>query len=300
MGHVFGVHVNEPRLPLGSGRSVQLRRSVDGFQPAADQGRGTLVWQTADMALVLTEIRDGVALLTLNNPDERNTMTSPMVDEIVAAVDAFEADDTVGAIVVTGAGTAFCAGANLGNLQTATRESLGKVYEGFLRLARSPLPTVAAVNGPAVGAGMNLALGCDVRIAAHRAKFDTRFLQIGLHPGGGHTWMQRRIVGQQNAMAAVVFSQVLDGPEAERVGLAYRSVPDDELLDAAHEFARGAATAPRELAIMAKQTIRDMADIATHEAAVEREFEPQLWTVQQPWFEERIAALKAKISSRSR
>ncbi len=170
------------------------------------------------MALVLTEIRDGVALLTLNNPDERNTMTSPMVDEIVAAMDAFEADESVGAIVVTGAGYAFCAGANLGNLQSATRESLGKVYEGFLRIARSPLPTLAAVNGPAVGAGMNLALGCDVRIAAHRARFDTRFLQIGLHPGGGHTWMQRRIVGQQNAMAAVVFSQVLDGPEAERVG----------------------------------------------------------------------------------
>lgn len=262
--------------------------------------RPPTVWQTADMTLVLTEIEDGVALLTLNNPDERNTMTSPMVDEIVAAVDAFEADENVGAIVVTGAGTAFCAGANLGNLQTATRESLGKVYEGFLRIARSPLPTVAAVNGPAVGAGMNLALGCDVRIAAHRAKFDTRFLQIGLHPGGGHTWMQRRIVGQQNAMAAVVFSQVLDGPEAERVGLAYRSVPDDALLESAHEFARGAATAPRQLAIMTKQTIRDMADIDTHEAAVEREFEPQLWTVQQPWFEERIAALKAKISSRKR
>ncbi len=250
------------------------------------------------MALVLTDIRDGVALLTLNNPDERNTMTSPMVDEIVAAVDAFEADENVGAIVVTGAGSAFCA--DLGNLQSATRESLSKVYEGFLRIARSPLPTLAAVNGPAVGAGMNLALGCDVRIAAHRAKFDTRFLQIGLHPGGGHTWMQRRIVGQQNAMAAVVFSQVLDGREAERVGLAYRSVPDDELLTAAHDFARGAATAPRELAIMTKQTIRDMADISTHPAAVEREFEPQLWTVQQPWFEERIAALKAKISSRTR
>jgi enoyl-CoA hydratase len=272
---------------------VPARGEVEAVRVAA-------VWQTAEMALVQTEIRDGVALLTLDNPDERNTMTSPMVDEIVVAVDAFEADESVGAIVVTGAGTAFCAGANLGNLQTATRESLGKVYEGFLRIARSPLPTVAAVNGPAVGAGMNLALGCDVRIAAHRARFDTRFLQIGLHPGGGHTWMQRRIVGQQNAMAAVVFGQVLDGPEAERVGLAYKSVPDDELLTAAHEFARGAATAPRELAIMTKQTIRDMADIATHEAAVEREFEPQLWTVQQPWFEERIAALKAKISSRKR
>ncbi|MEO6653511.1 MAG: enoyl-CoA hydratase [Ilumatobacteraceae bacterium] len=248
------------------------------------------------MAFVLTDITDGVALLTLNNPDERNTMTAPMVDEIVAAMDAFEADESVGAVVVTGAGTAFCAGANLGNLQEATRESLSTVYEGFLRIARSPLPTLAAVNGPAVGAGMNLALGCDVRIAAERARFDTRFLQLGLHPGGGHTWMQRRIVGEQNAMAAVIFSQVLDGPEAARVGLAYKVVPDDELLAAAHVFARGAATAPRELAIMTKQTIRDMADIATHPEAVLREFDPQLWTVKQPWFEERIEALKAKIS----
>ncbi len=250
------------------------------------------------MSLVATEITDGVALLTLDNPDERNTMTAPMVEAIVAAMDAFEADESVGAVVVTGAGSAFCAGANLGNLQTATRESLGKVYEGFLRIARSPLPTLAAVNGPAVGAGMNLALGCDVRIAATRARFDTRFLQIGLHPGGGHTWMQRRIVGQQGAMAAVVFGQVLDGPEAERVGLAYRCVPDDELMTAAHEFARGAASAPRELAILTKQTIRDMADIDHHPDAVMREFDPQLWTVKQPWFEERIAALQARISSR--
>jgi enoyl-CoA hydratase len=252
------------------------------------------------MTLVLTEIREGVALLTLNNPDERNTMTAPMVEEIVAAMDVFEADESVGAIVVTGAGSAFCAGANLGNLQSATRESLSVVYEGFLRIARSPLPTLAAVNGPAVGAGMNLALGCDVRIAAARARFDTRFLQIGLHPGGGHTWMQRRIVGQQNAMAAVVFGQVLDGAEAERTGLVYKVVPDDELMQEAHRFALGAASAPRQLAIMTKETIRDMADIATHADAVAREFEPQLWTVQQPWFEERVAALKAKISSRRR
>lgn len=250
------------------------------------------------MSFVLTEIRDGVAWLTLNNPDERNTLTSPMVAEIIAAMDAFEADESVGAVVVTGAGSAFCAGANLGNLKEATRESLANVYEGFLRIARSPLPTLAAVNGPAVGAGMNLALGCDVRIAAARARFDTRFLQIGLHPGGGHTWMQRRIVGPQAAMAAVVFGQVLDGAEAERVGLVYRCVADDELLDAAHRFAMGAASAPRELAIVAKQTIRDMADIATHPDAVSRELEPQLWTVQQPWFEERLAALQARISKK--
>lgn len=250
------------------------------------------------MTLVLTEQSDGVGVLTLNNPDERNTMTAPMVAEIVAAMDAFEADESVGAIVVTGAGSAFCAGANLGNLEQATRESLSNVYEGFLRIARSPLPTLAAVNGPAVGAGMNLALGCDVRLAATSARFDTRFLQIGLHPGGGHTWMQRRIVGPQAAMATVVFGQVVDGPEAERIGLAYRCVPDDELLDAARRFAAGAAGAPRQLAIVAKQTIQDMADIASHTDAVARELEPQLWTVRQPWFAERIAALQAKIRRR--
>jgi enoyl-CoA hydratase len=172
------------------------------------------------------------------------------------------------------------------------------VYEGFLRLARSPLPTVAAVNGAAVGAGMNLALGCDVRLAARRARFDTRFLQLGLHPGGGHTWMMRRLVGPQTAMAAVVFGEVLDGPEAERVGLVYRCVDDDALLTVAHETAARAASAPRELAIVTKATIRDMADVGDHPAAVARELEPQLWSTRQPWFAERLAALQAKIGRR--
>lgn len=248
--------------------------------------------------LVLTDIADGVATLTLNNPEARNTLTAPMVAEILTAMDAIEADPTVGAVVVTGAGPAFCAGADLGNLKEATRESLTNIYEGFLRIARSPLPTVAAVNGAAVGAGMNLALGCDVRIVAERAKFDTRFLQIGLHPGGGHTWMLRRIVGPQAALAAVVFGQVWDGAEAVRVGLAYECVPDDQLATRAHEFARGAVSAPRELAEVVKQTIADMAGVATHPEAIDREIEPQLWTTQQPWFAERIAKLQAKISQR--
>lgn len=250
------------------------------------------------MAHVLTDIADGVATLTLDNPDERNTLTAPMVAEIVAAMDAFEADERVGALVVTGTPPAFCAGANLGNLAEATGESLGTIYEGFLRIARSPLPTLAAVNGAAVGAGMNLALGCDVRIVADTAKLDTRFLQLGIHPGGGHTWMLRRIVGPQAAMATVVFGQVLDGKEAERIGLAYRSVPGDDLLAVAHEFAAGAASTPRALAIETKKTIADMADIDNHTEAVERELVPQLWSTQQPWFAERLAAIKARISKK--
>jgi enoyl-CoA hydratase len=250
------------------------------------------------MPLVLTAVTDGVGTLTLNNPDERNTLTAPMVAEIVAAVDAFEADESVGAIVVTGAPPAFCAGANLGNLREADGSSLGTVYEGFLRVARSKLPTLAAVNGAAVGAGMNMALGCDVRIAARRARFDTRFLQIGIHPGGGHTWMLRRIVGPQTTMAAVLFGEVLDGAEAERVGLVHRCVDDDALLAAAQEMAARAATAPRELLIRTKETIQAMADVADHPAAVERELHPQVWSTQQPWFEERIAALQARISKK--
>ena len=95
------------------------------------------------MSLVLTSIADGVATLTLNNPDERNTLTGAMVTEIVAAMDGFEADESVGAVVVTGTPPAFCAGANLGNLSNADGGSLGNVYEGFLRIARSPLPTLA-------------------------------------------------------------------------------------------------------------------------------------------------------------
>ncbi len=248
------------------------------------------------MSLIILERSEGVATLTLNNPAERNTMTAELVSDIKQAMDEIEADQTIGAIIVTGAAPAFCAGANLGNLAEADGESLTKIYEGFLRIARTPLPTIAAVNGVAVGAGMNLALCCDVRIAAHRAKFDTRFLQIGLHPGGGHTWMFRNIAGPQATMAAVVFGEILDGHEAQRVGLVYKCVPDDELMATARVMAVRAASAPRELAIITKRTIQEMANVATHDEAVAKELEPQVWTTRQPWFAERLAALQNRIN----
>lgn len=250
------------------------------------------------MSLVLLDVTNGVATITLNNPGERNTLTAPMVAEIITAMDEIESNPSVAAIVVTGAAPAFCAGANLGNLMESTPESLGNIYEGFLRIARSALPTIAAVNGAAVGAGMNLALGCDVRLAARRAKFDTRFLQIGIHPGGGHTWMLRSIAGPQAAMATVVFGEVLDGAEAERIGLVYRCVDDDELMPAARAMAERAASAPRDLVVLTKQTIKDMAHVSQHPAAVKRELNPQLWSTRQPWFAERIAKLQAQISSK--
>lgn len=252
------------------------------------------------MPLVLSETSSGVATVTLNDPDRRNALTLPMVTEIIEIFDRLEADPAVGAVLVTGAAPAFCAGADLSHLSSSAdggaESGLRAIYEGFLRVGRSPLPTLAAVNGAAVGAGMNLALCCDVRLAGHRARFDTRFLQLGLHPGGGHVWMSQRIAGPQTALATVLFGEVLDGAEAERVGLVWRCLPDEELLPAAREMAERAAGGPRELARRMKATIREAADVSDHATAVDRELEPQVWSLDQPAFKERVAALQAKIT----
>ena len=111
--------------------------------------------------------------------------------------------------------------------------------------------------------------------------------------------MLRRIAGPQAAMAAVVFGEVMDGAEAERVGLVHRCVDDDQLMVVAQAMAARAASAPRELAIITKKTIQDMADIDDHPGAVRRELDPQVWSTRQPWFAERLAALQHKISSKN-
>ena len=240
----------------------------------------------------------GVATLTLAAAERRNSLTMPMVHEIVAAFDELEANGEVGAVVVTGAPPAFCAGADLGHLGESREAGLRDIYEGFLRVGRSPLPTVAAVNGAAVGAGMNLALCCDVRLAGERARFDTRFLQLGLHPGGGHTWMLQRIVGPQTARAMVVFGEILDGREAERVGLVWRCVPDEELLGAAVELAAKAASAPPALRARVRETMGAVAALDDHPAAVDLELEAQVWSLDQPDFKERLAAMQQRISTR--
>ena len=247
------------------------------------------------MAQVHVERRDRVGVLTLDDPRRRNALTLDLCDRVAAAMDELESDDGIGAVVVTGAAPAFCAGADLSHLGGSRREGLLAVYEGFLRVARSPLPTVAAVNGAAVGAGMNLALACDVRLAGRSARFDTRFLDLGIHPGGGHTWMFRRIAGPQATMAAVLFGQVLDGGEAERVGLVWRCVDDDVLLDEATALAARAASAPPELARRVKRTIQDVAGIDDHDTAVERELVDQVWSMDQPAFAERLAELQGRI-----
>jgi enoyl-CoA hydratase len=249
---------------------------------------------------VFVEHRHGVAVITVNDPARRNALSFELSAQLAEAVIACEADRNVRAIVITGAPPAFCAGADLTMLGEAREEGLRKIYAGFLTVARCPLPTVAAVNGPAVGAGLNLALACDLRVASPKARFDARFLQLGIHPGGGMTWMLQRAVGPQTAAAMALFGQVVDAEAAIRVGLAWRLVDGEPnaVVDAAVELASAAANAPRDLVQSTKATMRRTAKLDDHLAAVEEELIPQLVSMESPAFAERLAAMRAKISQR--
>jgi enoyl-CoA hydratase len=253
------------------------------------------------MPNVLVNVADRVATITLNDPDRRNAINLTLNDELITAIDDLESRDDVGAIVVTGAPPAFCAGADLEDLKNSRhRDSLGRIYAGFLRLAHSSLPTVAAVNGAAVGAGMNMALACDVILAGARARFDTRFMQIGIHPGGGHTWRLHRITDHQTVMAMVLFGEVVDGERAAQIGLAWRCVPDADLLTEATALAARAASFPRALTQRTKATIQQLQGVATSDEAVTHELEPQAWSMDQPPFLELVTKLQQQISGERR
>jgi enoyl-CoA hydratase len=237
---------------------------------------------------------EGVAVVTLVDRERRNAMTAQMVAEIIDSFDDLESDERVGAVVITGEAPAFCSGADVAALGSFSesqndteRRAIGSIYEGFLRVLRSPLPTVAAVNGPAVGAGLNLALACDVRIAAQSARFDTRFLRIGLHPGGGHAWMLERAVGPQSAAAMMLFGAAVDGPRAVEIGLAWACHPDGELLGEAIAFAARAASVPRELTAAAGATLREAPWQPDFETAIATEITRQSWSLGQGWFRPR-------------
>ncbi|WP_181783862.1 enoyl-CoA hydratase [Pseudonocardia pini] len=248
---------------------------------------------------VRTSVADGVALLTVSHPERRNAMNLDLSGKLVAALDAAVADPAVGAIVITGEPPAFCAGGDLSELQGADPERLRTVYAGFLAVAQCPLPTVAAVNGAAVGAGLNLALACDLRLAGPGAKFDARFMQLGLHPGGGYTWMVDRALGTQGAKALTLFCDVLDAAEAERVGLVWRRYEDDAaLLAGAHELASRPAAAPRSLIETTKATMRITSGAVSHAEATEIEVRAQAASVHSKEFLERVTALQARISKR--
>jgi enoyl-CoA hydratase len=250
------------------------------------------------MALLRTEISDGVGVLTLEDARRRNAISLELAGELAATLASLEKNPELRALVVTGAPPAFSAGADLDDLERADRESLRRIYRGFLAVAEFPYPTIAAVNGPAVGAGLNLALACDLRLAARSAVFDSRFPQLALHPGGGHTWMLRRLLGPQGAAALALFGEALDGEAAAARGLAWRWVEDGELLEEARRMASRLAGLPAAFVRRLCGTLREMGAVHGHGEAVERELEAQLWSLGEPAFAERLTAIRRKIAGR--
>ena len=253
------------------------------------------------MTEVLLERRDGVAVITLNVPERRNALTLPISAALADAVAECENDQSVHALVITGAPPAFCAGADLTALGAAREEGLRKIYAGFLAVANTTLPTIAAVGGAAVGAGLNLALAADVRLVGPSARFDARFLQLGIHPGGGMTWMLQRLVGPQTATAMTLFGQKIDAAEAVRTGLALRAIDGDHdaLVAAAVDLAKAAAAAPRELVQSTKASLRATSVTDAHADAVEIELKAQVKSMDSPAFAQLLAKMRQQITSRS-
>jgi enoyl-CoA hydratase len=248
------------------------------------------------VSLVVSSVSHGVGHIHLNDADHRNVLSKDMSDSIAAAVaEVLQAD--VGAIVLTAAPPVFCAGGSLDSL-LSREHPLAAAYAGQDALAAAPVPTIAAVSGPAIGAGCNLPLACDVILVTPAASFDPRFLDVGIHPGGGHLWRMRQRVGDQGAIAMTLCGDSLDGIEAAAAGLAWRCVSPDDLDTTAMRLATRAAERSRPLLLRAKQSLRESAlapDLATAAAI---ELEAQEWSVEQPDFAASVQRIKAAIAAR--
>lgn len=214
--------------------------------------------------LQITVEDDGIATLLLNDPDSRNAMTPDMGREMVAAVDQLRADSRVRVVLVTGAGRSFSAGGNLSMLaKDAGLSDEGPSMDGspkdfysrFLSIRRLEVPTIAVLNGHAIGAGLCFALGCDMRIAAREAKLGMTFTRLGIHPGMGATYSLPRLVGTAVACELLFTGRVFDASEAARLGIVNRVVQRDELGAAARELAGEIASAGPVAVKMAKRAI---------------------------------------------
>ncbi len=196
----------------------------------------------------------GVATLVLHRPDKLNAFADDMRERLLEALDAVAARPHLGALIITGAGRAFCSGGDVGHMRALTAREAGfdelrPLLEAgrrvIMRLASLPIPVLAAVNGVAAGAGLNLACACDLRVASEQASFGATFVRIGLHPDWGGSWTLPRLVGVAKAKELCWTGDVIDAAEALRIGLVQRVVPHERLMDETLALARRLAAAPR-------------------------------------------------------
>jgi 2-(1,2-epoxy-1,2-dihydrophenyl)acetyl-CoA isomerase len=210
---------------------------------------------------VRVEQADAIATLTLNRPEARNALDLAMREELEAALRSLEADAGVRVLVLRGAGEHFCAGGDVKFMQarrmTAAEgeQRVESMNRAILALARFRTPTIAMVDGYAVGAGCNLALACDLVVASDRARFGEVFARIGLVPDGGGTWFLTRRVGLARAKELVFTADTIPAPEAERIGLVNRVVPASELAAQTLALARRIAAGPPRALAMGKSLL---------------------------------------------
>ena len=215
------------------------------------------------------EQKDAVATITLDQPDTRNALTDmAMVDAFVAACERVQRDDTARCVIITGNGKAFSSGGNVKHMRDKLGTFAGsaaQVREGYRRgvqrvpraLEQLDVPTIAAVNGPAYGAGCDLTLMCDIRIAAEQAVFAENFVRVGLIPGDGGAWLLPRVVGLSRACEMAFTGEPIDAQTALAWGLVSRVVPQDRLLAEAHALAQRIVANPGGVVRMTKRLIRD-------------------------------------------
>ena len=238
------------------------------------------------MGRIVLDKADGIATLTIDNVEVRNGLTPQMGHELAAACAEIDADASIGAAVVRGAGGTFCSGADrrtwdpgADQAEDATFRATGAVYGAFVRVGTLAVPTVAAVRGAAVGAGINLMLATDLRVVAQNARILAGFLRIGLHPGGGFFTIAGRTAGREATAALGLFSEEIDGTRAAELGMAWAAVPDGEVEDTAHRL----AAAPAKDPALAREAVRSFrTELGPPgigwEAAVEFERATQMWS----------------------
>ena len=220
--------------------------------------------------------RDGdVTRITLNRPDKLNALTQVMSDELVDAFTAIRDDPGVRAVVLTGAGRGFCAGQDLTEFESAYRAGgrpdieahLERSYHRLIPLiVRTPKPVVAAVNGVAAGAGVSLAVACDVRVASEEARFIQAFVKIGLIPDSGGTWLLPRVVGYPNALEMSITGEPVDASRALALGLVSRVVPASDLDREVAAYAGRLAEMPTAAVAATKELMRDALGLDLGEA----------------------------------
>ncbi len=222
----------------------------------------------ASNSLVTFSVENGIGLLTLNDPATQNSMSLSMMDALAQIHPVICADPEVRVLIVTGAGEAFSAGGNMHDMldrqgvfadddPIAARDiNLNKVHAIPRAIHALPMPTIAAVNGHAIGGGCDVALMCDMRIASEHAKFAESFLRVGLLPGDGGAWFLPRVIGLSRAMELALTCDFIDARQAERIGLVSRVVPHTELMDEAYALAGRIARHPPRIARMTKRLMQ--------------------------------------------